>query len=87
MCVCVQQKLKTDEYRSVHDFLHHVRLLLENARSFFGEGSEEVACVDQLETRFTQRLQEYAGHFTHSSGEGEWEWRLALGYISEVNSI
>jgi protein polybromo-1 len=64
----IQQKLKTDEYRSVHDFLHHVRLLLENARSFFGEGSEEVACVDQLETRFTQRLQEYAGHFTHSSG-------------------
>ena len=70
---CLQQKLKTEEYRYVHDFLHDVRLLLENTRSFFGEESDEVACVNQLERLFTHKLQEYAGHFAPSSSERERE--------------
>ena len=71
MCVCLQQKLKTEEYSYVQDFLHDVRLLLENARSFYGEGSEEVACVDQLERQFTLRLQEYARRFAPTTSERE----------------
>ena len=59
-----QQKLKTEDYRYVHDFLADVRLLLDNARLFYDKGSDEVGCVEELEEVFTLRLQEYAGHFT-----------------------
>ena len=63
-----QQKLKTEEYRCVRDFLCDVRLLLDNARLFYEADSEELGCVDELEQLFSQRLHEYTGHFS-SPGE------------------
>lgn len=58
-----QQKLKTEEYRYVPDFLSDVHLLMDNARVFYDPESEEQKCVEELERLFTLRLQEYAGRF------------------------
>ena len=82
----VQQKLKTEEYRYVHDFISDIRLLLDNARMFYDSGSEEGECVEELERVFTQRLQEYAGRFgSPGEGEGEGEGEGVLVGVWEVS--
>ena len=53
-----QQRLKTDEYRSVPSFISDVQLLLENAKKFYKKGSEELQNAEELERAFLERLQE-----------------------------
>ena len=54
----LQQRLKTDEYRSVPSFISDVQLLLENAKKFYKKGSEELQNAEELERAFLERLQE-----------------------------
>lgn len=54
----LQQRLKTDEYRSVPSFISDVQLLLENAKKFYKKDSEELQNAEELERAFLERLQE-----------------------------
>ena len=65
----LQQRLKTDEYRSVPSFISDVQLLLDNAKRFYKKGSEELGNVMTLEDAFLQRLQEF---WEDPEGEGSY---------------
>ena len=54
----IQQKLKTDEYKTVTSFIGDVKLLLFNAQSFYQWTSEEFRNAVALEQAFLQKLEE-----------------------------
>lgn len=62
----MQQKLKTDEYRTVQSFLDDLRLLLNNVWAFYSCRSEEYRSALTLEKAVLQKLEE----FSEGSSEG-----------------
>ena len=60
---------------------------MRNVRLFYEERSDEVMYVDELETMFTEKLQEYAHRFSSTPGskrEGE-RGRREGGRITSTN--
>ena len=52
----LQQKLRTDEYRTVESFLDDIRLLFNNTKLFYPHDSEEYRSTVELEKVFTRKL-------------------------------